>query len=155
MLCSRSGLQCGRLNQGQMRRLVLCAVNQPVISGVCGSGGRPSAWVKVALKKKKRKTKAKWQRCFGRHCLSWMCNVNNRAVCTTIRSRVPGWKLKWGTGVATPTCFSWAKFPVSGKPFSSALKADSHTLVYFTCPRHIFASVEVVLSHCLCLLSCS
>lgn len=39
----------GGLTRGQMSGLVLCAVNQPAISGVCGSSGRQGRKEKLLI----------------------------------------------------------------------------------------------------------
>ena len=54
------GCCVGSSTRGQMSRLVLCAVNQPAISGTCGSSGRQGRRFKVGDIRGAHKRICKW-----------------------------------------------------------------------------------------------
>lgn len=146
--CCAEAVGCcvGGLTRGQMSGLVLCAVNQPAISGTCGSSGRQGRQVKLACF-------VFFEDCNKIICKSfpiavdlWRCSTCNPDVCTrpNIRLREININILWDETenwkaeheLSHQHFLSRAKFPAPGKSFPSFWKVPESLGGGFTQHTH-------------------
>lgn len=119
------GYSVGSLTREQMSGLVLCAVNQPAISGTCGEVWQARLQVKVACF---RRLCPRIRNFFFHHCHSRLSCFPACVPHVCARPQYPAnlewsWHFRRGTKAVTPVaCLSWAKSPHPESHFLPSVK---------------------------------
>lgn len=160
------GNSVGSLTREQMSGLVLCAVNQPAISGTCGEFWQTRLQVKVACFRRlcPRIRNFFFQQCLSRlscfsACAPHVCAWPQYPTNWKQRPLEWSWHFRGGTKAVTPVaCLSWAKSPHPESHFLPSVKlvglfwnsATSHTHTHtkfpLKCDRHIWACIHQIAS---------